>query len=212
MIFQLEPEQYFSKNYDTKYRFISYWHQLDEIMTLEPESILEIGKGNGFVSNYLKSRGLKINTVDIDKRLNPNAVGSVLFIPFSDKAFEVVAAFEVLEHLPFKDFSRALAEIYRVSRKNVVLSLPDFTRAYRIYFQLPKLGEFSRLILFPRRKKIKHVFDGEHYWEIGKDGYPLQRIMDGMRQAGFTIKKTYRIFEAPYYRFFVLTKRPTGAT
>jgi ubiquinone/menaquinone biosynthesis C-methylase UbiE len=212
MMFQLEPEQYFSKNYDTKYRFISYWHQLDEIMTLEPESILEIGQGNGFVSHYLNIRGFKINTLDLDKRLNPNVVGSVLSIPFTDKAFEVVAAFEVLEHLPFKDFSRALEEIYRVSQNNVVLSLPDTTRAYRIYFQLPKLGEFSRLISFPRRKKIKHVFDGQHYWEIGKDGYHLQRIMDGMRQAGFTVKKTYRIFEAPYYRFFVLTKRPTGAT
>ncbi len=212
MMIQLEPEHYFSKNYDTKYRFISYWHQLDEMMALEPESILEIGKGNGLVSNYLKRRGFKINTLDIDKRLNPNAVGSVLSIPFLDKTFELVACFEVLEHLPFKEFSQALAEIYRVSRNNVLLSLPDTSRAYRIFIQLPKFGVFSRLISLPPRKKPKHIFFGEHYWEIGKDGYPLQRVTDGMRQAGFTIKKTYRIFEAPYYRFFVLTKRPTAAT
>jgi len=49
-------------------------------------------------------------------------------------------------------------------------------------------------------------FDGEHYWEIGKEGYPLQKVMDEMRRAGFKIEKTYRVFEHPYHRFFVLAK------
>jgi hypothetical protein len=30
--------------------------------------------------------------------------------------------------------------------------------------------------------------------------------MDKMRRVGFEIKKTYRVFEMPYHRFFVLTK------
>jgi len=46
-------------------------------------------------------------------------------------------------------------------------------------------------------------------WEIGKAGYPLQKVMREMQIAGFEIneiKKTYRVFEIPWHRFFVLSK------
>lgn len=49
-------------------------------------------------------------------------------------------------------------------------------------------------------------FNGEHYWEIGKAGYPLSKITKDIEKAGFKIIKTYRIFENPYHRFFVLKK------
>jgi len=49
-------------------------------------------------------------------------------------------------------------------------------------------------------------FDGEHYWEIGKAGYPLREVMNEMRSAGFKVKKTCRVFEIPYHRFFILNK------
>ena len=53
---------------------------------------------------------------------------------------------------------------------------------------------------------MKDKFDSQHYWEIGKAGYPLQKVMGEMREAGFEIKKAYRVFEMPYHRFFVLAK------
>ena len=73
--------------------------------------------------------------------------------------------------------------------------------------QIPKIGYMKMLIPLPRFKKSIHKFDGEHYWEIGKDGYPLSKITKDIKRAGFDIKKTYRIFENPYHRFFVLKKR-----
>jgi len=51
-----------------------------------------------------------------------------------------------------------------------------------------------------------HEFDGQHYWEIGKAGHPLLMVMNEMRNVGFEIKKTWRIFEVPYHRFFILRK------
>ena len=201
---QVEPSHYLRKEYDSKGRFISYWHQINELMELEPRSILEIGIGNGLTSNYLKGRGLNVATMDIDERLNPDKVGSILDIPFPDGSFEVVACFEVLEHLPYEDFPKALSEIQRVSSRYAVLSLPDLTRVYRFDIQIPKIGELKMLIPLPRLRPPKHVFDGEHYWEIGKAGYPLHKVMSEMRSAGFEIKKTYRVFEIPWHRFFVL--------
>jgi len=203
---QVEPSHYFRKEYDSKRRWISYWHQIDEILTLSPNSVLEVGIGNGLVANYLKRRGINITTLDIDERLMPDYVGSVLDMPFADNSFEVVTCYEVLEHLPYDDVPKALGEIHRVSSRYAVLSLPDSTRAYRLNIQIPKVGELKILIPLPRLEVPKHVFNGEHYWEIGKAGYALRRVMSDMVKAGFRIIKTYRVFENPYHRFFVLEK------
>jgi len=142
MNIQVEPSHYYN-NYDSKERFCSYWHQIQEIVSLNPTSILEIGIGNGFVSGYLKRCGYNVITLDIDKRLNPDLVGSVLNIPFSDEAFEVVACYELLEHLPYENFKKAIFEIFRVSDSYALLSLPDVNRACRLCIQIPKIGKFE---------------------------------------------------------------------
>jgi len=206
MKIQVEPTHYFNKYYDSKERFISYWHQINEIIKLNSKKALEIGIGNAFVCKYLKERGIKITTLDIDKKLKPDKVGSVLAIPFEDNFFDVVLCCEVLEHLPYENFHKALLELYRISQKYVILSLPDVNRAYRINIQIPKLGEIKQFIKIPRLKKPIHKFDGEHYWEIGSKNYPLNRIYKEIKKIGFIIKKDYRIFEHPYHHFFILKK------
>lgn len=198
---------YFAKSYDTKERFISYWHQIHEVISLEPKNVLEIGKGNGFVSDYLRKRAVDIITLDIEKRLNPDIVGNILSLPFKDNSFWVITCYEVLEHLPYEDFLKVLSEIFRTSKSYVILSLPDVERAYKLDMQVPKLGEIKKLIILPRSKKPVHKFDGEHYWEIGKAGYPLSRIINDIKKQNFEVKKTYRIFEYPYHRFFILKKQ-----
>jgi SAM-dependent methyltransferase len=206
LIPEFESNRYFKLAYDSKERFISYWHQINEITSLAPKSILEIGIGNGLVSDYLRKRGFNVTTMDIDEALKPDKIGSALSIPFPRNSFELVGCFEVLEHLPYQDFPKALCEIYRVSGKCAVLSLPDCGRVYRVDIQIPKVGHFKKLIRKPRLKSPKHQFDGEHYWEIGKSGYPLRRILDDIHKAGFRVLKTYRVFEIPYHRFFVQVK------
>ena len=149
---------------------------------------------------------MNVVTLDIDKRLNPDVVGSVLALPFADKSFDVVACYELLEHLTYENFHRALSEIFRVSNSYAILSLPDVNKVYHLYIQIPKIEEIKKLIPFPRLKKPIHKFGGEHYWEIGKIGYPLDRITNNIKKKGFNIERTYRIFEHPYHRFFILKK------
>ena len=110
---QVEKEAYFSRDYDTKARFSSYWHQIDEVLRLNPGRVLEIGLGNGFVSGYLRSRRVRLFTIDIDRRLRPDVTGTVLRLPFADKSFDVVICCEILEHIPYDSFSLALSEVHR---------------------------------------------------------------------------------------------------
>lgn len=61
-------------------------------LSLNPGELLEvgIGIGNGFVSRYLRDRGVNVTTLDIDKDLKPDVVGAVLDIPFPKASFQVV--------------------------------------------------------------------------------------------------------------------------
>jgi SAM-dependent methyltransferase len=203
---QVAPSHYYAAEYDTKGRWISYWHQIHEILAQEPGSVLEIGIGNGLVTQYLRERGLNVTSLDIDARLGPDCAGSVLDIPLRDGSFDVVACFEVLEHIPFDFFSRAVREILRVARESAVLSLPDKGRAYRVDIGVPKLGRIRRLLAVPKLRLPTHEPGGLHYWEIDKAGYPLRSIVEQIQEAGWTVVRTYRVFEMLRHRFFVLVK------
>jgi len=58
---QGDCDVYFKKDYDSKARFASYWHQIQETLDLAPKKVLEIGKGSGFVSRYLKEKGATVS-------------------------------------------------------------------------------------------------------------------------------------------------------
>ncbi len=200
------PDHFSPESYDTKERFISYWHQIHEIISLEPKKVLEVGIGNGFVTRYLREKGCGVTTLDIVSELGPDVTGSVLSMPFENAAFDVVVCFEVLEHLPYDDFPKALEELSRVSRKHVVLSLPDHTAVYRVNIELPRMKPIKRLVPHPFPRPPFHEFDGEHYWIIGKSNYPLEKISHDIERTGFKIVETYRAFEFYGHRFFSLEK------
>ncbi len=203
MTFQVESNHYLL-NYDTKERFCSYWYQANEIVSLSPDSVLEIGIGNSFLSNYLRRQSLNVTSLDLDKRLKPDVASSVLNIPFSDKRFDIVASYEVLEHLPYQSFKKALLEMSRVSRMFILISLPDVSLCYPFRLLVPKVGCFQKLLPLPSLRKRFHHFDGQHYWEIGKEGYDLKKVEADIKKTGFKIQETFRVFEMPYHRFFKL--------
>lgn len=49
-------------------------------------------------------------------------------------------------------------------------------------------------------------FDNKYYWKIEKACYSVSKIINDIKRGGFKIEKTYRIFEHPYHKFFILKK------
>ena len=193
---------YKSQKYEAPDRWMSYYHQIWEVLGLDPENVLEIGKGAGLVSTVLKSRGVKLESLDIDEEVKPEILGSVLDIPVEDNKYDVTLCAEVLEHLPFEDFPKALSEIRRVTKRAVVLSLPYWGWTFWLGFKLPL---FKKVDLFWKLTGIlKHIPGGEHFWEIGKRGYPLKLIRNIVLDAGFDVKKEYIKSHSPYHYFFIL--------
>ena len=87
---------------ETREHWLSYWHQLKlmEGHVEQKDSLVEIGIGSGFTSNYLRSKKVEVLTIDIDKEKSPDIVSDAAsFKP--DKNYDHFCAFEVFEHMGF---------------------------------------------------------------------------------------------------------------
>jgi SAM-dependent methyltransferase len=201
---QVNSIHYEFKKYVHKRRWASIWHQLDEVIKLHPSRVLEIGPGPGLFKGAATALGLNVETLDIDPDLKPDHLASVFQMPFDDGDYNVVCAFQMLEHLPYDQSLTAFAEMCRVAKSHVVISLPDASRGWPQIITLPKLGMIRFTIPRPILIKPEHKFDGEHYWEINKVGYPLKKIVSNFVDAGnMKLVKTYRVTENTYHRFFI---------
>ncbi len=189
-----------------KQRWASMWHQVAEVLGFKPSRVLEIGPGPGLFKVAASSFGVRVETMDVDPELKPDYVGSILKMPFKDDDFDVVCAFQMLEHLPYQQSVQAFKEMARVASKGLVISLPDAHIVWPVSICLPKLGEVRFSIPRPRLRLPIHHFDGEHYWEINKRGYELSKIMKDFTALGWSLQQTYRVVGNLYHRFFVYEK------
>ncbi|MBE9480966.1 MAG: class I SAM-dependent methyltransferase [Bacteroidetes bacterium] len=206
----IQTKIYKHTNYDDLGRFISYYYQVKYITDLNPESVLEIGVGNKMLVNYMKEHNLPIQTCDIDKNLDPDFIGDIRDLPIESESFDVVCAFQILEHIPFDEVGKALDELYRVSKKYVIISVPytvvhfemiiRSTITYRL-FKKHKISLFFALEKFSRFWE----YNGQHYWEMGKRNYPRKKVRD-LLKSKFRIIREKRI-DLGYQYFFVLQKK-----
>lgn len=114
-----------------------FLRRLDELLPAGPAGsvgrILEVGTGEGHIAVRVRERYPAAFVVGVDL---PDGVlaaqwrarelaGVFAFgdrLPFPDRSFDLVLAIEVLEHVPEPD--TVLAEIARVARADVVLTVP----------------------------------------------------------------------------------------
>ncbi len=195
--------KYSFQNYLYFDRWVSYWYQLREVLKLKPESLLIVGAGDGIVSELLKKYVGKLKTLDINESLKPDFIASVEAIPATNNDFETILCAEVLEHLPEDRFEFCLAELKRVVKKSVVLSLPHFGPPLKLSFKLPLVKEIKFAFKIPIAKNHKYI--GNHYWEIGKKGYGALKIRKIILKY-FKIKKEFVPFENQYHHFYILEK------
>ena len=206
---QIKAKDFHFSKYVSKKRWISFFHQIDEISSMDPESILEIGVGSGVTGIVFKNIFNKIyESMDIDCDLNPDHIGSVIEMPFTDNQFDVVGCFQVLEHLPYDDFKKSLTEIFRVAKKGVIISLPNSRKTLRQFFS----RLFSKNIGKYLSRKIKQYKHGDqHYWEINSKGHSLKNITKIITNISgnfdFKLVKNYRVWENPFHHFFILKKQ-----
>jgi ubiquinone/menaquinone biosynthesis C-methylase UbiE len=130
--------KYESSNPLVRHLLKRFLRRVDEAATkLDPASVLDVGCGEGVVTERLARRlaPAKVLGVDAEEgglqaewaaRSAPNlsfATGSAYELPFADESFDLVCAIEVLEHLERP--RDALAEMRRVAGRALLLSVPN---------------------------------------------------------------------------------------
>lgn len=203
---QTDASHYSFLNYMHMSRWACYYMQIKRVLQLQPTTVLEIGPGDGVFGWYMKKNGVEYSSCDhagdIDSTYKAD-LGTEL-LPIPDKSFDVVCAFQVLEHIPFDVVPQALTEIHRVSKRYVFLDIPEYSFHVQLLMKVPGIPLLAKHFTIPR--PTPHTFDGFHHWEISKRGYSRKRVREVLAQY-FTIVEEFTIIQNPKERFFLLEKK-----
>ena len=109
------------------------------------KSIADIGCGNGIFINYVQTHSKIKKLLGIDnsksalKYVNTLKIQSdIKSIPIKDKEYDLTVAFELIEHLSYKDYQLGLKEICRLAKKYVMVSVPNNEILIKGFVQCPQ--------------------------------------------------------------------------
>ncbi len=129
--------QYYEDGVDWTYRGERLRREMDRILsTMEfipdgVDTILDAGCGNGiFVNNLPPGKYSRVVGLDRSERAlssvkTEKVAGDISSLPFPDGSFDMVASLEVLEHLSGREYESAVRELLRVSKKYILISVPN---------------------------------------------------------------------------------------
>ena len=128
-------DRHHTRNPLARHLYHRYLKDISEMVVRhEPKRILEVGCGIGYLAAHIKSMlpDSTVVAVDLSERIVREAaqtfpdidfqVGSAYDLPFEENSFDMVLGAEILEYL--HDPQKALREMYRVTRRHVLLSVP----------------------------------------------------------------------------------------
>jgi len=209
---QVSKDHYDFEKYVELERWISYFYQIDQVRNIsriagkKHLSILEIGPGDGIVTEVLRKKGMKVTTLDLDPELKPDYVSTLPDLgKVKNKKFDLIICCEVLEHMEYKDMEIALKNLSEIG-KYFIFSVPHVSVSLATTFKFVYFKTLKYLLAFDLNfRKIK--FNGQHYWEIGYKGSSYKIFRKSLLNAGFKFLNDFRISEHPYHHFFILEKK-----
>jgi len=203
---KIQRDSYNIGEYLHRDRWSSYYTQLEEIVALKQNSVLEIGVGTNILGVILKEiTSMKYKNLDFDESLSPDIIADILDVNLSETGrYDIVCAFQVLEHLPFDQLDVALMNMSQMSNKYVLISLPEHLPTFRFLLQFP--GKVIKCLCKIPFYNRKHIVNKEHYWEVGKKDTTRKRVLTVMKKR-FIVKKTFVHFSNPYHHFYILEKK-----
>jgi SAM-dependent methyltransferase len=130
---------FYDKYWKQNKKKISTWSYginiVDDLMSnYDFKTVLDAGCGSGDVVRYLTSKGYDARGIELSKTVLEDFAsdllkkgivqqGSLTQLPFRDNEFDVVFSSEVLEHINEEDIPQVVAELCRVSKEIIFLTI-----------------------------------------------------------------------------------------
>lgn len=148
--------------FDKKYQ-PHEWARLTYAMRkIKPcKSVLDVGVGRGYLVNMLQwsKKFEKVSGIDIiahnQSKFAKGASVSIMDVremQFPDNAFDTVICMEVLEHMPENETARALSELRRVARKQLIVTVPFIEPEPIAKYHKRRFTEEDARRLFPKAR------------------------------------------------------------
>lgn len=204
----------------TKAHSGSYQLQMQIIKNLKDvNTVLEIGHGEGYVARNLRSLGYDYHTLDFEGTHEPTIKADFRSFDASSvpQKYDMTCAFQVLEHFPYSDFKKHVIKLAELSSNYVFISLPYSCRGFSVdlTFQwgqnkrTQKRFDFYFATNLPNRK-YREEYKKEypwavHYWEIGRKGFKLSKMLNDIESCG--LKVMSRFHSTNPYHYLVLCKK-----
>jgi SAM-dependent methyltransferase len=159
--------------------------------TERPGRALDLGAGQGAISQALRDRGFEVTATDVNtSQFRASGVTCLKTdlnrpLPFSEGSFDLVMAVEILEHL--ESPRGLLREIFRVLRPGglAVVTTPNITSfPSRVLFLAT--GWFDLFV--PMRRRLQDPLDNEADGHISP--VPGWLLRYHLREGGFMIERT----------------------
>ncbi len=206
-------KEYFTKRYINAKRWTTYAEIIKWVLNIEPSNILEIGIGNRLVADIIRKIGFTIKLLDLDVSLNPDYIMDVRdesILQFKDK-FDLVIASQVLEHISYSDYLKALHNISFITKK-FIMTLPHCIKhnlflSYSLKFDF--FEKYWKVLRFGTKlytKKLPYNYNTKHSWEIGTRSLSLRKVKKDIKKQGWEIIKSYFNMDNPYHYIFILEK------
>ena len=216
---------YYTADFDDnrKVQFNSIWYQVKDIIRNRSiKTVLEFGTGRNVSKALIEHFNIDHHSVDFDnKRFIPDEVSTILEYK-TDRRYDIVCAFQVLEHNPIETIKDHLIKMNSLSNEYVLISVPYSGRWISINMEMnfmpPRFGRWRKTILitWPRIfKKSRPIEEykkrndkyNPHWWELGDKNLSKMIFKNIITEAGLKIKKQFHNEYFPYHYFYLLLKK-----
>ncbi len=209
----IEADYYSFAHYNSKIRMLTYWHQITEVLDAQPKSVLEIGKGSGLVASFVRSKNIKLETLDINEDLDPDHIGNVAELTtfFEKDSWDVVLCSRVLHHVPFENFMDIVTQLIIVGRKRIVMSLPvdDFRFYIGSRYTSSKYKTFSLSLPLALKRMIGKAMTqgyGSGLWQLNSSSETrIHKVISALKALGHDLNY-YQMPEDRSHMFIIIEK------
>lgn len=162
--------------------------------------VVDLGCGIGRWSRWLRHKGADVVGVDISRDMllaaasakSRRVQGSVSQVPLQDETFDMAVSVTVLQHIPYEDQARAVAEISRLLRTGGTAFLIENLRAFAPGAHLYPRSLESWTTLLEREGLSVRIVQGQAYYPLIRLGYKLVGMLPSGRNKTSAADKMKR--------------------